>query len=466
MAKMSDELLSKIRLKDTKGTINFKPFKVDSTSNSLLKPIIEAFENSDKVKIGYTTLDKSKGVVHPTLKRKTIYLTGGALRDHLKGKTFKHFDLATDATPDEIMLILKHSETPFKKVSEDHQFDSKDFVYYPSRHDSKNNIMEITVQRGRQKAYIATFNKNNKNRLLVPTEAKFVHNIDQDAYTRDLTINALYLKLKNSDGENSELSDPVGGAHDLKIGEVTTVEDPAITFKRDHYLPFRLADICCRFSNEKKIPERFLSVIKNSHKDANLDGKILKKYYVDAIENLDVSPTQYLKNLQQTGLLNKLFPNCNFANIINDLPNSKILTTAYLLHPNNVDMTKNLLLTQGYTKGDVDEIGKFMKLAVWCSGNTHNTHLIQDLLTMPTRLPHSKIYDFLNLFGKGDLYHKVFKQDYSDVTKKYIEDESGEKVANPKYISFLGKSPDYDEINIVRKNLLDKAVKEKMNYGS
>jgi len=464
---MSEELLSKIRLKDTKGVTNFKPLTVDSSNNSLLKPIIEAFEASDKVKIGYSTLDKSKGVVHPTLKRKSLYLTGGALRDHLKGKTFKNFDLVTDATPDEIMLILKQSETPFKKIYDNYQFDNIELVYYPSRHDSKNNVMEITVQKGSQKAHIATMNRNSKNRHLVPDEAKFVHNIDQDAYSRDLTINALYLKLKNPDGENGELTDPVGGAHDLKVGEITTVEDPSITFKRDHYLPFRLADICCRFSVSKKIPERFLGIIHNFVKNTDFDSKILKSYYVNAIENVDVNPTQYLKNLQQTGMLQKLFPNCNFANIIGDLPNNKILLNAYILYPNNVEMTKNLLTVQGYAKGDVDEIGRFMKLAVWCNGNTHNTHLIHDMLTMPIRLPHSKIYDFLKMFGKGDLYHKVFKQDYSGVTKKYIEDDStGDKVANPKYIKYLGKSPDYDEMDNVRKNLLDKAVKEKINYGS
>ena len=250
------------------------------------------------------------------------------------------------------------------------------------------------------------------------------------------------------------------------MGETTTVEDPEVIFKRDHYLPFRLADICCRFSQSKKIPERFLGVIKKNIKDTDYDSKILKKYYVDAIENLDVNPTLYLKNLQEANLLQKMFPNCNFANIINDLPNNKILVTAYILHPNNVEMTKNLLLAQGYSKGDVDEIAKFMKLAVWCSGNTQNTNLIHSLLTQPTRLPHSKIYDFLNLFGKGDLYHKVFKQDYSGVTKKYIEDESGDKVANPKYIKFMGRNPDFDEMDTVRKNLLDKAVKEKMTYGS
>ena len=326
--------------------------------------------------------------------------------------------------------------------------------------------MEITVQHGHQKAHIATMNKNNKNRHLIPNHAKFVHTIEEDAYTRDITINSLYLKLKNSDGENSELLDPVGGAHDLKVGEISTVEDPHITFAKDHYLPFRLAEICCRFCQEKKIPEKFAGIIKQKIRDVDLDQKILRIYYVRALENQDVDPSQYLKNLQQSNMLEKIFPNCNFSNIINDLPNNRILVTAYLLYPNNVDMVKNLLITQGYSKGDAEEIGNFMKLAVWCSGNTHKTDLIRDLLLKPSRLPHVKIYDFLKLFNKGELYYNVFKQDYSDVTKKYVEDEVGDKVANPKYIKHLGKIPNYQELENVRKNLLDQSVKEKIHYGS
>lgn len=460
---MSEQILSKIRLKDSKESINFRPLKVNSTVNSLLKPIIDAFENSDKVHLGYTTMDKSKGMIKPTMKRKSIYLTGGALRDHLKGKTYKNFDIVTDATPDEIMLILKNSETPIKKVSGHGQFDQKEFVFYPSRFDQKNQPIEITVQKGMQKAHIATMSKNVKNRMISPKEARFTTNIEEDAHTRDITINALYLKLKSSDGDNGELIDPVGGAHDLKTGEIVTVELPETAFKRDIYLPFRIANLACRFSSQKNFPEKFADILKKTHVDAKYDGKILKSYYLASIENQDVSPTQFLKNLKQTNLLQKIFPNCHIAEIMNDLPNNKILTTAYLLHNNDVEMVKNLLLAQGYPKGDVDEIGNFMKLGQWSSGRTHETSLIHDLITKPSRLPHSKILDFLNLFGKGDLYKKVFKQDYSDVTKKFVGGSMGETRPNPSYTKLLGRVPDYDEINNTKKMLLDKAVKEKMN---
>lgn len=38
---------------------------------------------------------------------KSLYLVGGAVRDAVAGKTPKDFDVATDATPDEVIEILK-----------------------------------------------------------------------------------------------------------------------------------------------------------------------------------------------------------------------------------------------------------------------------------------------------------------------------------------------------------------------
>ena len=463
---MSEQILSKIRLKDSKESLNFRPFKISSTSNNLLKPIVEAFENSDKVELGYSTMDKSKGMVKPTMKRKTIYLTGGALRDHLKGKTFKNYDLVTDATPQEIVMILKNSDTPIKRVSGDGQFDQHEIVFYPSRHDQSNQVMEITVQKGQQKAHITTLNTNVKNRMLSPHKAKFTLNIEQDAHTRDLTINALYLKLKNTDGENGELIDPVGGAHDLKTGELVTIQQPEKAFEHDIYLPFRIANLACRFSEDKNYPEKFIDALDKISHNKEYDKKILKNYYVMSLENLDVNPAHYLKNLKQAHLLRHVFPGCTITEIINDLPNNKILTTAYLLFKNDTEMVRNLLLAQGYTKSDADEIVKFMKLGQWAAGRTHETQLIHDFLTVPIRLPHIKIHDYLRLFGKGDLYAKVFKQDYSGINKKFVDTKSGYPTPNPSYTKLLGRVPDYDEMDNTRKMLLDKAVKEKMSDGS
>src|SRR5581483_9405535 len=94
---------------------DFKPFIVDGENHTNLRVIVKAFLDSDKVALpgpdGYpqklTTLDPAKGATSPKLKKKTLYLVGGAVRDHLLNKTPKDYDLATDASPDEIRLILR-----------------------------------------------------------------------------------------------------------------------------------------------------------------------------------------------------------------------------------------------------------------------------------------------------------------------------------------------------------------------
>src|SRR5581483_6523950 len=95
---------------------DYKPFTVNDESHSNLSKIVQAFLDSDRVPMPgpdgispLTTIEKDKGETTPKLKKKTLYLVGGAVRDHLRGKTPKDYDLATDATPDEIRLILRHA---------------------------------------------------------------------------------------------------------------------------------------------------------------------------------------------------------------------------------------------------------------------------------------------------------------------------------------------------------------------
>ena len=114
--KDNEALTSKVRLKPNDRNGEFRPFVVNHLSNSSLKPIINCFENSKEIELGYSTITKDKGTVKPTLKKKTLYLTGGALRDHLKNKTFSTYDCVTDASPDEIRLILTSKFAEIEEV--------------------------------------------------------------------------------------------------------------------------------------------------------------------------------------------------------------------------------------------------------------------------------------------------------------------------------------------------------------
>lgn len=441
---MADEFLSKIRLKDNKDSVVFKPFKVSSSVNSILKPIIDAFNLADQVAIGYSTLEKNKGFVKPTLKKKSLYLTGGALRDHLKNKTFKNYDLVTDATPDEIKMILENSETNFIFLANKEKTKDTDFIFYPSRFDQENKMIELTVEKNHQKVHIATLSENNKDRNHKALKTKFTTSIEKDAHTRDLTINALYLKLKNSDGENSELLDPVGGSHDLRSGQLVTVNDPEKTFKMYPYLAFKIAKLAAKYSEDKKIPEKYTHIFKNKNIDLDLNYEVIKEMFVKTIEDQTISLYDYLTNLKNITMLAKLFPNLHITDIKNDLPNHRITLIAYLIYKNAEDKIKQVLSHNGWKNDEIEEIINYVKLAKWCmTGN--NIEEIQNMFRKPSRLPNSRIQEFLDIFERGYLYEKI----------------TGQKTANAQYgsekfitkikpISYENSTENNSDININR----------------
>ena len=68
---------------------------------SSMKSIIQAFKDSGKIVVQH---DLNKTIHMP---KKKLYLVGGAVRDLLLGHTPHDFDLATDALPEQIFMILE-----------------------------------------------------------------------------------------------------------------------------------------------------------------------------------------------------------------------------------------------------------------------------------------------------------------------------------------------------------------------
>ena len=54
---------SYIKLQKKEGNREFTPFLIDKSNHPNLGKIVKAFLNSDKVKVGYTTIDKKDGEV-------------------------------------------------------------------------------------------------------------------------------------------------------------------------------------------------------------------------------------------------------------------------------------------------------------------------------------------------------------------------------------------------------------------
>ena len=470
----NEAVTAKIRLKENDRNGEFRPFVVNHLSNRILKKVIDGFENSKEISLGYSTIDKTKGVTEPTMKKKSLYLTGGALRDHLKNKTFSTYDCSTDASPDEMRLILKSKYCNFTEVKPDthdleilNQYkklpnkENKKEVFYASRWDANNREMEFTVEVDGQIIHIGSFNINNKNRMLTPKFRKLVTTIEQDSTTRDLTIDSLYLKLKNGEGENSELYDPQGGAYDLNNGIINTVRKPEKAFDYDPYLPYRIANLASRFSHNKKIPQPLNEIIKEIKSSDDVKRHNLKRFYISSIENFDVPTDIYINNLIYSNLTEKIFPGLKISKPVKDLTNSKLIATAYILKENQTAKVQDVLSSMGWSKIDIENICRLVNLAKFCESK-FNPDLIYDLFAKPLTMSNNIIKQFLVVLGESKLYEVLFKYDFSDVMKKYVEDEDGKKRINPIYVRILERIPRTDELEEVRKkaffNLVRKLV--------
>lgn len=466
-------IVSKVRLKDTDKGGEFRPFLIDYKSNPSLRTIVKAFNNSGEIKVGYSTIIKGKGIQHPTLKRKSLYLTGGSLRDHLKNQTVVEYDCVTDASPDEIRMILSTNEADLKEVkplTEDieiigkyknlPEIEGKKKVFFASRWDSEGQEMEFTVIVEGQKIYVSTFNLNTKNRMLIPKKRAFAVSPEEDALSRDLTINALYLALKSDEGENTELIDPLGGIFDLKNGKIVLISNKSQPFEKDPYMPYRIANLAARYANDKKIPSDINEKIRDyNHESYDEDKKVLKRYYISAVENINIPTQDYINNLINSHLIKYIFPNCVIEHPTADLTNNRILVTGYTLQKNMPVHVAHVLEKMGWSKHDIENITKFVKLAQFCRGNFINPSLIYDFFAKPFTMPNSTIKNFLQIMNCTEIYDKIFTHDFSNVMRKYIDD-NGHREVNPLYSKLLGRVPRTDEFEDIRKKLFDAEVKK------
>lgn len=138
------------------------------------------------------------------------YLVGGGVRDLLLGKKPKDFDISTDARPGELRKIFRNSRIigrRFRLVQ----------VFF---HGGK--IIEVATFRCRSE-----FDLNGGEIETLASDNTF-GDPAEDAFRRDLTINALFYEI-----ENFSVIDYTGGVEDLRRGLVRLVGDPDRRLIRD-----------------------------------------------------------------------------------------------------------------------------------------------------------------------------------------------------------------------------------------
>ena len=159
------------------------------------------------------SIDKSALDVLYSLKRAgyDAYLVGGGVRDLLLGLEPKDFDVVTNASPDEVKTIFKHRCQLIGR-----------------------RFRLAHVRFGRQVVEVATFRGEElgKDRQ-VDSAGRLIRDnvygtIDEDAWRRDFTVNALYYDI-----QDFSVLDFVDAMTDLKAGCLRLIGDPVTRYRED-----------------------------------------------------------------------------------------------------------------------------------------------------------------------------------------------------------------------------------------
>ena len=211
------------------------------------------------------------------------YLVGGAVRDLLLEIIPKDFDIATNATPDQIKQVL------------------------PSTRIIGRRFRLAHVHFGREYFEVATFRAphDNSEKGLVSREGRIIHDnvfgtLEEDAYRRDFTVNALFYDL-----QNAEVVDFVGGVKDLKKRQLRMIGEPDVRYRED---PVRMLR-AIRFSSKLDLkieagteaPIREMSKLLSNIAPARLFDESLKLFHSG-------QAIKILEALREYKLLQYLFP--------------------------------------------------------------------------------------------------------------------------------------------------------------
>ena len=137
----------------------------------------------------------------------SAYVVGGAVRDLLLGQRPKDFDVATNATPEQIKQCFRSARIVGRRFQIVHVR-------------SGGEIIEVTTFRGNHA--VAQSGQDSKasesGRLL---RDNVYGTLDEDALRRDLTINALYY-----DTSSNTLIDQLNGAADIQARMIRVIGVP------------------------------------------------------------------------------------------------------------------------------------------------------------------------------------------------------------------------------------------------
>ena len=285
------------------------------------------------------------------------FLVGGGVRDLYLGKTPKDFDISTNARPGRLRKIFRNSRLigrRFRLVQ----------VFFPG-----NKIIEVSTFRRRSEFDINGVTNGEGDKVLAANNT--FGTPSDDAFRRDLTINALFYGI-----ENHNIVDYVGGVKDLEDGIIRLIGEPERRITRD--------------------PARMMRVIRHAARNNFAIEPGTWKAIVDHRDELMLCPISRIRDELMKDLRSGACR--SWTELAMDSGLFEVLFPLYrpaLRSGNHRDKRKLLLDIQA----NVDRLQK--------QGVPLPDHMLLALLLIPWAFAE---YDLMNKSYKGGEFHRVLRQ--------------------------------------------------------
>ena len=140
------------------------------------------------------------------------YLVGGGVRDILLGREPKDFDIATDATPEEVKGLFRNCRLIGRRFRLAHVHFSGD-------------IIEVATFRGQHEG-----DQGDEGQIVdgMIVRDNVYGDLHDDAWRRDFSVNSLYYNIKDF-----SILDYVGGLDDLRAKRLRLIGDPEQRYRED-----------------------------------------------------------------------------------------------------------------------------------------------------------------------------------------------------------------------------------------
>ncbi len=139
------------------------------------------------------------------------FLVGGSVRDLLLHHSPKDFDVATNATPNQVRALFRNARIIGRRFKLAH------ILFH-------REIIEVATFRGHEP--LDEQHKTNDQGMLIRDNV--YGTLEEDAWRRDFTINSLYYNI-----EDASLVDFTGGVKDVKHRLIRMIGDPVVRYQED-----------------------------------------------------------------------------------------------------------------------------------------------------------------------------------------------------------------------------------------